>query len=107
MNGPTFACFVVCFLGLFTGAFSQDCDPLAVYLGFQSQGGMGVPDVNAMDDCASLCMENNDCVAIDFNIRDPPYMGMRCWLHIGQLGGPRTPNQFVNQFEKNPCAFQA
>jgi len=69
-----------------------------------AEGGIGVQeDIQTIDDCLNKCRVNLDCIAADYNYREEPWMGMRCWLHINELGGPKNFNDGCTHYVKIPC----
>ena len=46
-----------------------------------AEGGEPFTDVDSVAGCADLCRLRADCVGFDFDRKDPPYKGSRCWIH--------------------------
>jgi len=84
-----------------TSATAACVDTMVVYEQMHAEGAEGVQGYNDIDSCNALCLSEEDCVAVDYDLGDNPYGGMRCWLHMGSVGGELNPNPTVNHYVKS------
>ena len=42
--------------------------------------------VSDKDECLTVCADDPECGAVDFNESDSAYLGAHCWIHKAPVG---------------------
>merc|ERR1712062_300242 len=56
----------------------------------QAHGAQGKPLITERESCLEACKYAPNCLAVDWNISQNPWMGIFCWLHVEAFGDTRN-----------------
>jgi len=85
-----------------TGDTGGCVNTMEEYQYMHAEGAKGVDGVSDVDACNALCLNADDCAAIDYDIRDNPWGGIHCWVHKGSAGH-MVADDYTHHFVKVYC----
>jgi len=68
-----------------------------------TRGATAFEEIQDRDECIQLCIDTEECVAMDWNFSNNPRRGRRCWLHLQPVSGAMRANSRVDHYQFVSC----